>query len=502
MRQGNGLPPDTREPLVLSTMAQSGAQITATNPAAEAQGLSVGMTIADARAIYPSLLVEPGDEKGDYEALCRLALWCQRYSPFTRIDEPDGICIDSTGCAHLFGGETGMAEDIADRLHGFGLTASVAISPAIGASWALARYGASDITIVPAGATHEHIAPLPVSGLRLEADTVSALKKLGLRQIGMLTGKPRAPLASRFGRRLVTRLDQALGLEEESFNPLFPPPAYRVDRHFVEPVVTLTAIEEVVHRLTRELARTLEHAGKGARRVELSLYRVDGWVEPLALRTSSLSRDARHLARLLCERLDTIRDHTGFGFEAASLSAFDVENFTAIQQEMAGHDTAASHESDLAQLLDRLVNRFGPHNVTRFVPRESYLPERTARRISVLDAQPKYGWSDHNLALSGRTVFARPLLLLDPPEPIEVIVEMPDKPPAHFTWRGMSHRVMRADGPERIAPEWWVIGDPQRQTRDYYRVEDREGNRFWLYRDGLHERAGDDPHWFMHGLFP
>lgn len=488
--------------MALSTMAQNGAQITATNPAAEAQGLSIGMTIADARAIYPSLLVEPADKKGDRDALHRLAMWCQRYSPFTRIDELDGICIDSTGCAHLFGGEEKMAEELADRLHGFGLTASIAISPSIGASWALARHGASDITLVPSHEVKEHIAPLPVSGLRLEADTVSALKKLGLRQIGILIGKPRAPLASRFGRKLVTRLDQALGLEDESFNPLFPPPAYRVDRYFAEPIVTLTAIEEVVRHLTGELAKVLENAGKGTPRLELSLYRVDGWVEGLTLRTSSLSRDARHLARLLCERLDSIRDHTGFGFEAAALGAFDTENFAATQHEMVGQETIHKHESDLAQLLDRLVNRFGPHNVTRFVPRESYLPERATHRISVLDAPMQHGWSDHNLAVSGRAVFARPLLLLDPPEPVDVIVEMPDKPPAQFTWRNLSHRITRADGPERIAPEWWVIGDPQRQTRDYYRVEDKEGNRFWLYRDGLHDRSGDEPHWFMHGMFP
>ncbi len=499
--QGNGLPHDGRVPLVLSTMAQSGARITAANPAAAALGLAPGMAVADARAIHPDLVVEAADEAGDAHALRRLALWCRRYSPLTRADPSDGIGIDITGCAHLFGGEAALAEDLADRLHGFGLTARIAVSPAIGASWALARHGPDAVTLVPPGAgMGDHIAPLPVTGLRLDGETVTALARLGLKEIGMLIGKPGAPLATRFGRHLVTRLDQALGLEDEPFDPLAPPPVYRAECKFAEPVTTLPAIEQAVHLLARDLADTLYRAGKAARRLELALYRVDGWHETLDLRIASLSRDAGHLARLMCERLEHIRDHAGFGFEVATLGAFDVEQAAALQHAWTEADTPEARARDIAPLLDRLVNRFGARNVTRFAPQASYIPERASRAVSVLEAAPA-DWSEHDRAVNGATPFARPLLMLTPPEPVSVIVEMPDRPPARFEWRRTTHRIARAEGPERIAPEWWVVGDPQRFTRDYYRVEDENGRRFWLYRDGLYERAGDDPRWFIHGVF-
>ncbi|MCC0030642.1 MAG: DNA polymerase Y family protein [Brucellaceae bacterium] len=501
MAQGNGLPPDGRDPLVLSSNTQSGARITAVNDAAARLGLAPGMAVADARALQPGLAVEPADEAGDALALRHLALWSRRYSPLTRTDPPDGVSIDITGCAHLFGGEAALADDLADRLHGFGLTARLAASSAIGASWALARFAPDAITLAAPGGLGDRVAPLPVAGLRLDADTLAALKRLGLERIGMLVGKPRAPLATRFGRSLVTRLDQALGLEDEPFDPLAPPPHYRAELRFAEPLVTLEAIAIAVERLAGDLAETLYRAGKAARRLQLSLYRVDGWHETLELRIASLSRDAAHLARLLCERLDTVQDRAGFGFEAAMLDAFDTEKADALQHAWTEADTADAHARAIAPLLDRLANRFGAANVIRFAPRQSYIPERAGRAVSVLDAERTDDWTAHVDAVSGATPFARPLLLFDPPEPVSVIVEMPDKPPARFEWRKISHRVTRAEGPERIAPEWWVIGDPQRKTRDYYRVEDEAGRRFWLYRDGLYERPDDAPRWFIHGLF-
>ena len=99
----------------------------------------------------------------------------------------------------------------------------------------------------------------------------------------------------------------------------------------------------------------------------------------------------------------------------------------------------------------------------------------------------------------------RPVRLFQPPEPIEAQWVLPDDPPFRFTWRRRSHRVLHADGPERVAEEWWTsdnAADPRDsgdRIRDYYRVEDEEGRRFWLYRVGL---PGDPPpRWFVHGIF-
>ncbi len=501
---GDGLQPHEAVPFVLSAASAHGLRVTATNEAAEKTGLYAGMPLSDARAMYPSLTVEAADPKGDSAALRQLTLWLQHYSPYTRDDAADGIDVDITGCAHLFGGETVMLKEIARRLQDFGLTAKLAIGPTIGAAWAAARYAPCARVIMTRETLHDHLAPLPVAGLRLEPSLVAVLSKLGLKQIRDLLGKPRAPLAARFGPELVSRLDQAFGRENESFSPLSTPPVYRVDGRFVEPIITTSAIEYAIARLAENLGAKLISAGMGARKLVLSLYRVDGWVETLEVQTSALalSRDAGHLAQLLCERLDKIKDHTGFGFESAVLSAFNVEIYIPHQSILKNEKTRRENPDDLPRLLDRLVNRFGAKNVTRYTPNESYLPERAVQLRSALHAARRHDWKHHTHTLQSGDHIGRPVLMFSAPEPVATIAEVPDGPPIRFKWRRVSHRVTRVDGPERIAPEWWRQSDGEsRQTRDYYRVEDETGRRFWLYRDGLHDREGDTPGWFIHGVF-
>lgn len=500
----NGPPPHSGAPFVLSASSQNGTYITATNAAADRHGLYEGMPLVDARAICPSLKADAADLAGDSAALRRLALWCQCYSPFTRPDAPDGLAIDISGCAHLFGGEAALLTGLERRLHSFGLTAKLAAAPTIGAAWAAAHHAAGSPVIVTAETLHAHLAPLPTAALRLEAPVVAALASIGLKQIRDLLGKPRAPLAARFGARLGDRLDQAFGHQDESLCPVTPPPFYRAERRFAEPIVTMPAIDGATRHLARDLAEALNKAGKGARTLELALFRVDGWSERLGVQTSALalSRDATHLARLLCERLDKIKDHFGFGFEVATLSAFAVEIATPHQGVFQNDGGQIEKASDLARLLDRLVNRFGAGNVTRFAPRPSYIPERAVHAVPVLHHGTPHNWAAHARTAQGGAWLGRPLLLFASPEPVTTLSELPDGPPIRFDWRRLSHRITRADGPERIGPEWWHNnGGENRQTRDYYRVEDDAGRRFWLYRDGLHERKGDVPRWFIHGIF-
>ena len=487
-------------------MSTHGHRLTALNAAAENIGLHVRMPLSDARAMHPSLAVETADPEGDETALRRLALWFQHYSPYTREDGGDGVAADITGCAHLFGGEALLLKEIERRLGSFGLTAKLAIAPTIGAAWAAARYAPGARILVTRETLHDHLAPLPVAGLRLEKPVTAMLSKLGLKHIRDLLGKPRAPLAARFGPQLVLRLDQAFGREEESFSPLSPPPAYRVKGRFVEPVTTIPAIEYAVRRLAKDLVVKLTKAGKGARKLALSLYRVDGWAETLEVQTSALalSRDADHLAKLLCERIDRIKDQAGFGFEAAAIGAFNVENYMPHQGVLKNDKVRRENPDDLPRLLDRLVNRFGARNVTRYAPNDSYLPERSVQLRSALRSARQHDWKHHARRLQGGDYIGRPVFVFSSPEPITTLAQVPDGPPIRFKWRRVSHRVMRADGPERIAPEWWRQSDvdkKNRQTRDYYRIEDEAGRRFWLYRDGLHEREGDTPSWFIHGVF-
>ncbi|MDS1134568.1 Y-family DNA polymerase [Nitratireductor indicus] len=486
-------------PFALVTASDSGQRLTALSPAAERLGLTRGMALADARAIHPALQIAHADPRGDERALARLALWCQCLSPYTRPDAPDGVSLDITGCAHLFGGEEGLAELLARRLTHFGLGARLVIAPTIGAAWGLARHGPAPHLIVARMDLAAMLAPLPIAALRLEETTLSAMEKLGLRRIGDLIGKPRAPLAARFGALALRRLDEALGHEEESFRPLNPPTLHRVQCRFAEPIITLEAIEIAIRRLAEDIAAQLETAAKGARRLELRLFRVDGWFESLALATSTPTRDARHIARLLGERLDRIEDRAGFGFEAADLTAPSVENLAARQGDL---DMSEQTDNDIAPLLDRLVNRFGASNVTRPLPQQSYLPERASRNACVLKPARSHDWRAHARMVQDGAAFARPLFLFAVPEPVNTLAGVPDGPPTRFEWRRVSHRVINAEGPERIAPEWWraPLG-ASRKTRDYYRIEDEAGRRFWLFRDGLYERGGDMPRWFIHGVF-
>lgn len=484
-------------------MAQSGAKVTAVNAPAEAMGLYKTMAVTDARAIHPALQVEPADPEGDRQALEHLGLWMLRYSPIVERDSADGLTLDITGCEHLFGDETGLVLDLMPRLARFGLTARLAVAPTFGAAWAASRHASDRVSFIPAGQISETLAPLPVAGLRLDAGIVASLSKLGLKTIGHLIGKPRGPLVARFGMGLMHQLDRALGQEDENLTPLTPPPFYRAACRFAEPVTTLDAVEKIIAHLAAELADRLYHASKGARRIELSLFNVDGTVRNLELRISALSRDATHLARLLIERADQLEDRSGFGFEAAALSAFDVEDAAGQQHGFKRDGLAAEHDDGIAPLIDRFINRFGAPSVIRFTPRQSYLPERTAPPVSALDADPGNDWDAHIRAVRGNADFTRPVLLLIRPEPItNAIVEIPDKPPSRFVWRRRAHRVTRAEGPERIAPEWWRLDQNDTRTRDYYRVEDENGHRFWLFRAGLYDRKDAKPAWYMHGIFP
>lgn len=492
-----------RVPLVQAAEGRHGLRISATSPEAEQRGLHAGMPLTDARAICPSLCVEAADPEGDAAALHRLARWCCRYSPWTNVQGSDGIGIEVTGCAHLFGGEAALAGDIVARLTAFGLPARLAVAPTIGAAWALARHAPETLLLVRGERLQAALAPLPLEALRLDPLVVSGLAKVGLMRIGDLLERPRAPLVARFGPALGRRLDQALGRAGESLQPLSPPPEHRVAMGFAEPLVLVSDIERTVAELACRLSARLTEAGKGTRRVELVLYRVDGKVENLTVRTGSLCREADHLARLFRERLAQMGDEldAGYGFEQATLGAFAVEDYLPGQSDLerSGND---AQEVELGRLADRFVNRFGAGGVVRFAPRPSYLPERAAR-LAPADGSPgREDWAAHLRSLQGGGQLGRPLLLLSPPEPVTALSEAPDGPPVHFEWHKVAHRVVRADGPERIGPEWWRAGDgAARTSRDYYRVEDEEGRRFWLYRDGLHERIGEEPRWFVHGLF-
>jgi protein ImuB len=477
------------------------------------------MALTDARALAPGLRVLPFDGRADARALAALADWCRRYSPITATDGRDGLWLDIAGAAHLFGGEEALIEDLLGRIRAFGFEARGAIADAPGTAWALARHGAGALTILPPGlpcglapgGVGRAIAGLPVAALRLDAVTVAELARLGLRRIGDLYRPARAALARRFPAALTARLDQALGRTFEPISPRRPVARARARMTFAEPIGNADDIALAARRLVERLSALLAPRARGVRRLRLSFFRIDGIVERATIGTSRPVRDADYLMRLFAEPLERV--NAGPGIDAAMIEATVVEVMPPAQDELDGLTPAEARapgiQDPLAPLTDKLANRLGEGNVVRLMPCDSHLPERA---FTIAEAGRCPAGAGPGAGASPPPLTPRPLRLLARPAPIEAMALVPDDPPVLFRWRRTTHRVRRADGPERIALEWWrgdawrrgeggAVPDSSAEIRDYYRVEDSGGRRFWIYREGTYGRSRP-VRWFLHGLFP
>jgi protein ImuB len=524
-RKNSGSP---AEEAPFATVADAAGRrlLAAVNPAAASAGLAPGMPLADALSFLPSLATAAAEPAEDAAALRRLAEWCSRYSPWTAPDGTDGVRIEITGSAHLWGGEEALAAELMARLDRRHVATRIAIADTLGAAWATARFaeGKSPIILPPEGC-RAALAPLPVEALRLDPATTQGLRRVGLKRVGDLYAMPRAALTPRFGESVARRLDQALDDLPEPLSPLGEAPTRRVRLSFAEPISDPADLLHATERLVADLVPRLAGEGTGARRLDLVFHRVDGRVERIRLGTARPSRDQRHLVTLFKERLDTV--DPGLGIEDVILAAFAVEPQPPEQIGLPGHPAGphpiGNEASGIAPLLDRLGNRLGLAAVLRLDPRASHIPERASVRVpvgetlasSVAPAKagaqgqpaPRPGSLDPRFRGDDETRPPRPIRLFEPPEPVEAFWLLPDDPPFRFTWRRRRHRVTRADGPERIADEWWRpegSGTGPRESgdaiRDYYRVEDEEGRHFWLFRAGFH--VGDyKPRWFVHGVF-
>ncbi len=454
---------------------------------AQAQGLVPGMALAQARALFPNIDIRDADPEGDSALLTRLALFAaRRWTPRAAVAGADGLWLDLSGVAHLFGGEERMCRRIVGFCARMGLAARIAVADTFGAAHALARHRREPVTLCPPGRQAGALAPLPLALLRLGDAPLATAARLGIDRIEALVAMPRAPLQRRFGSALLTRLDQALGRVAEPFDPVVPEDPPSVLLRFQEPIGSAEAIAEALAAAMRALVAGLEEKGLAVRALRLTCTRVDNHNEEAAIGTARATRDGAHLLRLLLPKIETI--DPGFGIERMSLTAERVEPLGA--QPIDGELTGEKPQPDLVPLIDRLAGRLGPRRLYRMSALESDVPERSVSRIAPL-AQPAE-WPS----------WPRPLRLLSPPEPVHgVLAVLPDQPPRRFTWRGRSYRVTRADGPERIHGEWWRRRVEAEAVRDYFQVEDEAGRRFWLFRkgDGIDPRTGDLS-WWLQGM--
>jgi protein ImuB len=539
--RSSGLSPDT--PVVLTVEGTHGPVIHAVTRAAAERGARVGARVTDARALDPQLVALPADPAGDAALAERLARWAGRWSPLVEVDG-DGLRLDVTGVAHLFGGEAGLVADMERRFAGLGLTSRIAIAPTAAAAWALARYAYSSplcgggstraqcergegavadprpLSPTPLPQGGEGLETLPVAALRLDDDTVRTLERLGLTTIGALLAKPRLALARRFKQAAVVEaLDRLLGRKAEPLiaAPRETPP--RVTLRLEEPATHAEAGAQALEQLIPGLVGELERRRLGARHLLLTGFRVDGSTAVASVATSIPSREPAHLQRLLADKTAALNPE--YGFDGFALEAAWAEPLGAAQASLVEETSA---ETAVAELVDRLTVKLGPEKVRRPEARESHLPERASGWVSAVSSSLSRsdGEWDRSTKSSGGGVWRRPLhhaahgppprpaareelrrpqRLLDRPEAIDVIYATPEGMPRRFVWRRHVHDIARVEGPERIAPEWWRQPSTAR-LRDYYRVEDTHGRRYWIYREGLADDGrGGLPGWYLHGLF-
>jgi protein ImuB len=521
------------QPLAVAAEVRGALVLASLNRPAEAAGLRRGMALGDARAIVPGLVTRTGDPACG--ALAALRRWAGRFSPWVAEDQ-EALILDVTGCARLFGGEEALVARVEAEAADLGFTVRAGLADTPGAAWAVARYAGADALsahagdaidqearatrsraqkrrwerggappllarpgrrvhrIVPPGATLVHLAPLPVAALRLETAAVATLQALGLRRIGDLAALPRAEIGHRFGPEVLRRLDQALGRAPEPVSPARPEQVFALRLTFPEPVGRGADVLAAIDRLLPPLAARLRAAGKGARRVRLTLVRTDGTAEAREVGLARSADQPAAIRPLLALRLDGI--DAGFGIEVLRLEASAVETVSPRQHRgqlaaaaaAAGRQAAGGDADGLADLIGRIGARLGLDALIRLHPADSHIPEKAATEMAAAFATPARDWPP--------PAALRPVVVF-PPEPLAPAGDA--TPPKGFVWRRRTRRGAAIFGPERITPEWW-FDDPAWRSgpRDYWRVETDEGTRLWLYE----ARGGETPGgWFAQGLF-
>ncbi len=469
-------------------------RLAALSPSAARAGLDVGIPLAEARASMPDLIAVPHDPAADAAAVKQLGDLALDYSPLVEgrppvASTPATLVIDITGCDHLFGGEAAMARQVCARLRAAGFTACAAIADTPDAARALARYPAPNV------------AALPLTALDVGDATLIALRRAGMRRVGDIIALPRAALAARFGTDLLRHLARLLGEEDSPFATIAADAPIQTERRFAEPIARVDDVLAAAVTMITQVGAEMTQRGVGGRCFTLALYRSDGHIARLSIETAAPTRDPALVLRLLRERIDSLSDplDPGFGYDVIALAVPSTDPLGAVQNAL---DDGPEQAKPMAALLDRLAVRHGSEQVLRFSAGNSHVPERAAQMVpwggqTATDT----GW----IAPAPGEPPARPVLLFDPPQRLEVLASVPDGPPRRFRWRGQDYRVARAEGPERIAPEWWrrAQGHAERAlpARDYYRVEEEAGGRFWVFRAGLAGQDGTPPRWYMHGLF-
>lgn len=470
---------------VSATPAHGRMVVQAASIRAVEHGISKGSVVADARAILPGIKIFQYKEGIIERLLEELAGWALRFTPIAAVDLPDGLILDISGCPHLWGGEASYLKDIVNKLAQRGYHAKAAIADTAGVAWAVARYGQT--AIVEPAQQLEALGPLPPAAFRLEPPVLERMQKLGFYKIGMFINMPHTVLRRRFGKETIHRINQVLGHAAELLTPVQPATVFQARLPCLEPVRTRGAIDIALQTTLEQLSGQLTRASKGLRNACFKSYRLDGKIQQVDIGTNRPVRNVAHLLKLFEQKIEAIRP--GLGIELFLMEAPVVEDLSVQQESLWAALGNGDENSELSNLLDRIAGKVGDHAIHRYLPVEHYWPERSVKKAASIFEEAETPWRVDKL---------RPVSILNKPERIEVTVPIPDYPPMMFIHKGITHKIKKADGPERIAREWWQ--DKELPIRDYYRVEDESGARYWLFRSGTYDQE-EKPVWFLHGFF-
>lgn len=455
-------------------------RLTHLSEAAAAAGLSAGMSLPDARAICPELLTEPSDAAREAALLRALWRWADKLSPWIALDAPDGLFLDITGCAHLFGGEAAMASHARARLIDMHITSRMGIADTKGAAWAAARFGISEVEIAAAGQTRAALSPLPVEALRLPQKLNSDLRRAGLKTIGQLAGIKRAELARRFGLDLIKSLSSALGHTPDPVSPKAAHPIYAARMTLPDPIGFQADLLGVLERLVISVCTRLKTDARGARRYYLTVRCVDTGDHHLQIGFARPTYEPRAVMQQFAAPLDKLKIE--FGADWFRLEAAHIEPIQAFQISLDQHKQT---EDDTSKIISTLGNRLGFDRVRQFIPLASHLPEREFTQVQAMDRHEPVHWK-----MAPRK---RPVRLFKRPE--RLVTLEAGRPPKRFQWRRSIYATGTVKGPERLAAEWWQ--DERGTVRDYWQVQTQDGPRLWL----MTYPGSKEPNWYIAGRF-
>ena len=477
MRKGD---PRVSAPFAIISEIKNAWRVTHLSEAARRAGLSPGLSLPDARAICPQLLTEPSDAVREAALLRALWRWADSFSPWVALDAPDGLFLDITGCAHLFGGERAMAEDARARLSDMHVTSRIGVADTKGAAWALARFKSGEIEIVPEGKTGAALAALPLEGLRLPPKTATDLRRTGLKTIGQVAEIKSAELARRFGLDLTKALSATLGHAPDPVSPKAADPIYAARMTLPDPIGLKDDLLNVLGRLIASVAGRLESDARGARRFALTVRCVDTGDHVLYIGFARPTYERRAILQQFERPLDGLKIE--FGADWFRLEAVHIEPIQPFQISLDSYKQA---EDDTSKIISTLGNRLGFARVRQFMPMQSHLPEREFICVEAMDRREPAAWTT--------APRRRPVRLFKRPERLITIES--GRPPKRFQWRKSVYATHDAKGPERLTAEWWQ--DDRAATRDYWQVQTEDGPRLWL----MTYPGSGEPNWYIAGRF-